>query len=400
MSDTKNQRLPWLYLLFLAMTMMPFIIPNPVITTNIQPYSALLGTIILLQRLWSNNKFFVVSNKDFYHIVSFFTLFVSIVVMLVWGINLQAFRAVYNYYAVAIIPCATVFVLSTVDYFPEKEIKILILAWFFVASVQLFVNRSFMTSIIGGVNLSYSYRGVVGLGSEPSFLGIACFYFLHMIRRFKTQQGLYMVLVIIMGVVYAQSAMGIVFILAYMIIYLLEYSNTLKGFLLFVLFCVAIVAFLIIINTFLKDSRIYQLVNAFFETGLEGVLADESATTRSDAISHALQDAYENNFIPLGYSRRIGSGYGGFLCELGVFAFPIIISVSYYMSISFKKSICKILYFVIFTLLMLNNTQVGNPLLLFVIGTNLYFRRTERGYDYDEALARGGLSDAQAARKI
>lgn len=372
----KKQRMSVLYLLFLTLTMMPFIIPNPIITTNIQPYSALLGTLILLGEVVQYPKI-IVSQRNFYPITAFLTLLIAIFIMFVWGINISSFRAVYNYYAVAIVPCATMVVLSKLNGFPEKELKALILVWFFVCSVQFFVNRGFLTFIISGVRFSYSYRGVVGLASEPSFLGITCFYFLHMVRKFKTQKLLFSILVLVMGVLYAQSVMGLLFIVAYMLIFLLENTNTLKGIVIWAISLIGGIVFVVLANEFLQGSRMYQLIKVFLDGGLKAMLADQSATVRVNAIFNSIQDALDNYFLPMGYARRIGSGYGGFLCELGFFALPIISSISFAMACSFRKPHCKVLYFFVFTFLMLNNTQVGNPLLLFVVGTNLYYRFTE-----------------------
>jgi len=81
----------------------------------------------------------------------------------------------------------------------------------------------------------------------------------------------------------------------------------------------------------------------------------------------------DNYFLPLGYTRRIGSGYGGFLCELGFFALPVLWCISLVMSWTFKKRVSRVLYFVVVTILLFNNTQLGNPLLLLVLGVNLAF---------------------------
>ncbi len=66
-------------------------------------------------------------------------------------------------------------------------------------------------------------------------------------------------------------------------------------------------------------------------------------------------------------------GYGGFLCELGLFSLPILFSISLAMSKTFKKKGSKILYFIVITILLFNNTQIGNSLLLIVLAMNLRF---------------------------
>ena len=59
--------------------------------------------------------------------------------------------------------------------------------------------------------------------------------------------------------------------------------------------------------------------------------------------------------------------------ELGFFAIPIILMISSAMAKTFRKPRSRIAYFIVVTLLLLNNTQMGNPLLLMVVGINLFY---------------------------
>ena len=228
-----------------------------------------------------------------------------------------------------------------------------------------------MTGLISGVRFSSSYRGAVGLASEPSFFGIACFYFLHMVSKFMKKQTLYYLLTLIMGIVYAQSAMGIIFIGAYILMQLIEVTNTRRGVYLWLGAIGAVIVFLILLNTVMVGTRMHEIFVTFMKGGLDALLKDDSAGNRFDALTGAFLDPLKNFFMPMGYTTRIGSGYGGFLCELGFFAFPILISISRVMSTTFKRSVTRGIYFAVITFLLFNNTQVGNPLLLFVIGANV-----------------------------
>lgn len=56
-------------------------------------------------------------------IVSGGTFLFSITLILINGISLDAFRAIYNYFALFVIPCAVIIALQILNKFPEKLIK-------------------------------------------------------------------------------------------------------------------------------------------------------------------------------------------------------------------------------------------------------------------------------------
>lgn len=369
--NSKIEKMTLLDLAFIAFCMLPFVFPNPIVVTNIQPYAAMLGTCVLLYEILIRGKTtFTVQNAFF--ITAWLTLLAALIVLIPSGLTVLSFRAVFNYYSVAIIPSAMYRILCRLGGFPEKLIRCLILVWFFVSSVQFFVSRGFMTGIIGGVRYSEGYRGVVGLASEPSFLGIACFYFLHLILKFREKRAVYLAIVLVMGVVYAQSMMGVLFILTFIAVYMLDVVNTRRGYLVWAGAVIAAIAFWILLNTVLTDSRLYQLIQLYAKEGVNGILGDVSAGERYSSLTGSIRDAFEHYLLPMGYTQRIGSGYGGFLCELGFLALPILGCISRAMSLTFQKKVSQILYFVLVTVLLFNSTQIGNPLLLTVIAWNLF----------------------------
>ncbi len=361
-------RLSVLEALFIAFCLLPFIIPNPIVVTNIQPYAAIFGTMVIFQR---SMKFSAYS----FEFLSILTFIVALMVFVIGEISVSAIRALYNYYAVMIVPLATIVTFRSWKRFPEKLVKALITIWFLVSSVQFFIYRGFLTQIIGGVRWSESYRGVVGLASEPSFLGIACFYFLHMIRYFKTKKLVFTLMTLVMGVVYAQSAMGVLFIAAYFAVYLLDEAKGWRGILIWLAAVLAIVIFIVLLNTVLVGTRLHALYESFMEGGMESLTEDSSTSNRINSMQEAMQEAFGNYLLPKGFQGRIGSGFGGFLCELGLFSIPILIGISHAMSWTFEKKVTKVLYFIVVTLLLFNNTQLGNPLLLFVVGANMQLRK-------------------------
>ncbi len=367
------------YLFFLVLCFIPFLFPNPIVTTNIQPYASLCAALILVSHISILRHMVITRNVS---IVLGLTFLVSVIVMLIGGVSIEAIRGVYNYFALFVIPCAVILVFSELSEFPENLIKTMIITWFLVASIQFFVYRGFATRLISSVRWSYSYRGVVGLASEPSFLGIMCFYFLHIIKRFRTQRFLYYAIVLVTGILYAQSTIGIIFIAGFYVVFLLDRTNSKKGLYVWTASIVTLVGFGYYLSTRLSESRLNQMIKAFLEGGMDSILTDGSASIRFYAIGRALDNAASNMLMPNGFGARIGSAYGGLLVEIGIFAIPAIILISYGLSLTFEKKKSRVVYFIVVTLLLLNNTQIGNPLLLLVVGLNLHdltlARRTQR----------------------
>ena len=124
--------------LFLIFSFIPFLFPNPIVKTNIQPYAALIGTVILLFHF--GTLFKTVQSRNLALILGS-TFAVALVVTFALGASIEALRGAYNYFALFIIPCATVIVMDILDDFPEVLFKTMIILWFAVATIQFFVFR-------------------------------------------------------------------------------------------------------------------------------------------------------------------------------------------------------------------------------------------------------------------
>lgn len=360
--------------LFIFFCMFPFLLPNPIISSDMQPYAAVLGTFVCLANLKSRGTRIFSKN---HLIVLSITFTAAAFILVLSGMSMNAIRGFFNYYSVFVIPIAVGYVLDRYRRYPEKLIKGCILLWFGICTIQFVVNRRFGLVLVSGARHGVAYRGICGLASEPSFLGICSFYMLHLIRDFKKNQLLYAALVIIMGTLYAQSAMGIIFIAAYWMVYLLDMTSTKKGFYIWVGTILAVFAGGYFLLNSMKGTRIYEMVTTFLNGGVAEVLTDASANTRMDSIVEALSDAWNHYLLPQGFQNRIGSGYGGFLCELGFFAIPVICLISLMMSKSFRQKKSQWLYFVVITVLLCNNTQIGHPMLLMIVGCNMYYRSAD-----------------------
>lgn len=123
----------------------------------------------------------------------------------------------------------------------------------------------------------------------------------------------------------------------------------------------------------MEGSRLFQLYSSFTDSGFTALYTDQSVVIRLDAIFNAILDSFHNYFMPLGYELRIGSGLGAVLHELGIFGIAVLFYVPFLLSHVFKKKPTRVASFIVIFFMLFSNTQLANPLMLFVIGVNMYY---------------------------
>lgn len=358
------------YYLYLFLCMFPFLFGNPFVETDMQPYALLVAVLISFTHF---SKIIGCEKFNLYFYVSFFLFVCSLLVFILSGLTISSFRAFYNYCALFFIPCALIVVFTELDTFPERFFKFCIVVWFGVSLIQFFIDRGFATFLIGTVRGNDINRGVVGLASEPSYLGISCFYFLLISKFFTKKKFLYQFLILIMGTVFAQSTLGIIFIASYWLFYLLDNVRGRMGVSLTIVSFVLVAGFVYLLENRFAGTRMESLLSTFSDEGFSGIEEDESAMVRYNSILDAISGAFDDFLIPMGFERRIGSAYGGLLCELGFLSLPFLFVASRSVALSFSRKAVRFLFFFVFSVLMFNNTQIGNPVLLLVITANTFF---------------------------
>lgn len=369
-------------MVFFSMT--PFILPFPGLGSDMQPYALLLGLCMLM--LYSNQALGAMGRHWQFQVL-LVPLVVAVLCLVVDMFSLGGFRGAYNHFSIMLVFLALYTLLERFE-FPESQIKTVIWIWFAVATIQFLFDREFLAQFISGEREDAYRRGVVGLCSEASFFGISCFYFLHMASRFKKHKVFYMILITAMSVLYAQSMQGLLFIAVFYIGLLVDSINSRKGIFLVIGIVVGIVVGFLVLRKFAPTSRLVQLFESFFEQGVAGTVEnDASATVRLNSILNAIKEALSSYLIPQGFNRRIGSGFGGLLVELGVFGLVETFVIAYCFSLQYKKRYSRILYFLLVYFVMFSNTQMGNPQLLFVMAINLYYHNKERDHEQTPALA-------------
>lgn len=366
-----------LQMLVVFFSMTPFVLPLPGLGTDLQPYALFLSLLLLLLY---NKRALEMLGKRWEFQVLLIPLGVAALCLVLDAFTMASFRGAYNHFSVFFVFLALYVLLDRCG-FPEQQIKAVIWIWFAVATVQFLFDKNFLSQFISGDRQAAYGRGVSALCSEASFFGISCFYFLHMTSNFKKRKLLYMILVTAMAVVYAQSFQGILFVAVFYVSFLVDNINSKKGVFLTVALVAGIVASFLLLQKIAPNSRLLTLAESFFEEGVIGTVeGDVSANVRLVSIIDAIKEAFGNYLIPQGFGRRIGSGFGGLLVELGVFGLVETLVIAFCLSLQCKKWYSRILCFVLVYLAMFSNTQMGNPQLLFVMAINLYYAKQERVY--------------------
>lgn len=365
----------YLYIIFTCACMLPFVFPNPIVKTDLQPYAALFGTIIIAI---DGNNIRGMRDCSIVIAVTVCTFIAAFYVFCFSEISMTGMRALFNYYSVFVVPYAAMLSFSHFTGMPETVIKRIIIGWFLVSSIQFFIMRSFATSIISGGRYGLQYRGVCGLASEPSFFGIACFYFLHLVKRLHFDRNKYYFLVLLMGTLYAQSTLGILFMAAFWITETLDNPDVIKFVASFIITALVAAVLWFIISHYLQGTRLYDLLSKIIQGNKISIYDDESVGNRVNEILNSLRIAFEGGLIPQGFHSRIGSGFGGFLVELGFLAIPEILVITFALSLTPNSVLLRYIYFAVVLLLHFNNTQIGNPILLYTVGYNIYLESTHK----------------------
>lgn len=360
-------------MVFFSMT--PFVLPFPGLGTDLQPYALLLSLLVLFCYHGSIGE---ALGKN----VSITLLVIPAILALLFVVgsffSFAAFRGAYNHLSIFFVLLAWYILLERFG-FPERQIKIVIWIWCLVATVQFFLDREFLSQIISGDRENTADRGVAGFCSEASFFGISCFYFLHLANRFDKRRVPYLLLITAMAVIYAQSMQGLLFVAVFYIGLLVESVNSKKGLLVVLGILVGGAAGYLVMKRIAPDSRLITLLDSFLRSGIaDTVEGDVSATVRMNSILDALAEAFGSYLIPQGFARRIGSGFGGLLVELGIFGLLETLVIAYSFCLHFKKLYSRVVYFLLVYFVMFSNTQMGNPQMLLVLAANLYFKNQER----------------------
>lgn len=338
--------------------------------TDLQMYCLVISFLCVIYYFVQSRLFI---NKKFIWLLAMLT--VAILIMLVTGINFNAFRSLANYCSITFISIATFNIIKKFE-LNEKYCKFFIWVWFIVGLVQITVNRNFLSFLLSQGRTTEG-RGVFGLANEPSFYGIIMSLALLVVLNFKKKKWLYAFLITVQVVFFAQSMMGIIALAIVLIIYLFNGVIRFRGKSLIVLLVtifLSCVIMMVYTNMF-PYHRLSKIIVQFFNGTL---LSDESVLLRMSAITDSFNTFFANLGMPNGFGNRIMSGFGAPLVELGIFAIPIIFVVCSSVA---NVSKCKRFYrvrFILFFVLMLFAIQLAHPMVAFLVGFGMQIDRKKR----------------------
>ncbi len=345
------------------------------IGTDMQPYAFLIATVYIIFNTSLKSKWF-----DYTQI--FFLCYVAILLVLSMTSNeyFTIIRSFFNYISVSIISLAVYISLKQNNGINEYYIKAFIIIWLLIGMIQLFVDRSFLGTIISNFRTS-STRGVCSLASEPSFYGYISFFFLIISYQFKNNRIIYILLSIFQIVVLAQSTVTISYVIIYYsitLLYKFVKNKNIKSILLIISAMGILAISFAIINKYLPNTRMVILINKMASNPLS-ILNDERVEQRFNHIKLAIESFCDSYGFPHGYavfitySKRIMSGYGAVLHELGIIGAFYIVLWFVYISKAYDYSAA-----VAITIIMFSAIQVGNPIFCFFLGICIYLYKESK----------------------
>lgn len=343
-------------ILFIFFSLCPFILP--IMSSDVQPYAFVLGFLLLILQL---------SSLQIDKTVVIFTSFaiITLFLFLITGSSNNSAKLFYGYFSFSIVTLASYFInCQTSDTTLKKTIVVIIFMWFLVGLYQTFINRFFIDNFVSNARTT-SERGVYGLASEPSFYGVQCFYFFFLTRMYDRKIQLYLIAAIVcMAFFFAQSFLGVIFVVIWLTLFVIDSRNKRWIFLSIILTIIA----LIYISSYDNGGRLYFFLDDLLNGGGIEIADDESTNVRLNSISRSWSEVSYNYFMPQGFDKRYGSLIGDFLLSWGVIGIPYIIFIikklgSVYSGKRIQKISC-----IFFFLLLNSNIQIANPTFAFVLG--------------------------------
>lgn len=344
----------------------PFVFPINALGTDIQFYAFIISLIYIVKPI----IYFSREIKVFF----VYALLAAVIGLLSADNVITYIRCLFQYASLFTITLAMYNLLIRDNGIDEKLCKIFILTWFIVGLIQTFIYPDFLKSIVSNSRTTLD-RGVGSLASEPSFYGIQCFYFMFIVDMFVQQKKLFWGLIFLMALLFAQSFTGIFFLLITCILLTVDRITIRNIPLRWIVFILSVLPFFIYttINYF-ESTRLGMLVS-MLSSDQTVFIEDESSAVRFRAITGALQTSWEAAFLPIGFSDRVGSMFGGILQELGMLGIPLMVVITYIFTIFFDKKIAKHIVFVTLFVLLFTNMQLANPTLAFIMAIGAFQKR-------------------------
>lgn len=386
-----------LFALWYFFVLCPFISPVRM-PMDIQPCALLVSIlVILIERK-------IVLKKEIKYL--WCLTFVATIMMLWAAIDNQTtlfliFRKYMNYISLCVITTAGYMVLLSQGEVKENWIKKIILLWLVVGILEsLFPSLS---QVIMRGSRTTRGRGVVGLAMEPSFYGYMAFFFMLLATQFKEKKHIYMGISIIQVLFFAKSAVSAIYVLIYfgcccieIILSWWKYERE-KIKKLMMGLGVGIILLYIGIRVFIKNYANTRMVSLFVKlfkniasiNNMESLYKiDYSVAERFDSIVSSFKIFITNFGLPLGFdytqiglsgTKRIMSGFGSVMCEMGWIGVILIVLLILVLVEGYGKKIAISILFAMFSAV-----QLSSPTFALLIAIAMFYVTKRDDLKYKE----------------
>lgn len=396
-SEKRSSGLKFVGWLFFVFALFPAVsvIPLP-IQTDTQPTALLLAALV-----------FLVGRRVALPL-PVWTLLVpfvgALILFIAGGLTINGVRSMLGYTTVFIVAAATLVLAANDIRLSDKLLDYSVYVWTFVGAVQALLWRPFMTFFVAASRMPDAARGVASLSNEPSLYAMTMVFFIIFYFMRKREQSFPVFLCMVQIILFARSALGVLFVLMMLGLYALLRLSAPKAIVaVLALFAVSFVLFMYG-GDLLAGTRIGGLLLILRKSPQQILLLDQSVSTRFTSIYYSLKGAIESAFVPHGFGAwgdyaytqdmiykgifssdvdvtRIMSGYGSALFEMGLvgFTIPILITVGVVKSVWRNSPARAVSFLLVVHLLLLSPVPLSFPLVGLMIG-ELFSRTMGRSW--------------------
>jgi hypothetical protein len=323
---------------------------------------------------------------------SLLVLFVcAVVVFLSEGADLSVARSLVGYGTVFLMPIAVLVLAASGIRLPDRLLDVAVYIWGFVGAVQVLVWPSFMTFLVTASRTTEA-RGVPSLSNEPSLYATTLIFFIMLYFIRKRERSWPVLFCIIQVIFFAQSALGILFVLMMLGLYTLHRFSAPTAIALLVAFSGVLLGIVLYSDEFLAGTRVGGLIHLAMNSPGRILLLDQSVNNRFANIFYSLKGAMEAFLVPHGFNvwenyqhtqdqiysgvmqsgdvARIMSGYGTALFEMGVagVAIPVVVTIGILRTLWREDHSRAIVMLIVAHLMLIMPVPLAFPLLGYLIG--------------------------------
>ena len=311
------------------------------------------------------------------------------------GGTINGMRSLLGYTTVFAVACATLVLAANDIRLSDKTLDRAVYIWTFVGAIQLFLWHPFMTFLVTASRTTEG-RGVTSLSNEPSLYATTMVFFVILYFMRRREQSWPVFLCIIQIVLFAQSALGVLFVIMMLGLYALLRLSAPGAVIAVLALLAALFALVMNGGDLLAGTRIGSLLILLKDNPMRVLQVDQSVSTRFGGVFYSIKGAIDNAFVPRGFDvwreysyiqnmtykstfgestqvDRIMSGYGSALFEMGWvgLTIPLLITVGTVKSMWRESKARAVSFLFVVHLLLLTPVPLTFPLVGMLIG-NLF----------------------------